>query len=191
MRSARALAFALSATVLLAACTSGETQVQGLPDATGATGVTSQTGPTGPTATGATGTTGVAGGEAFSLDFEFPAEVAGLVSDFAFFTCNGLEGTWHYIFNADFGQGIVFDVDSEVDMAGGDGTLVFGGQFDLQGAGSVSFTDTVELRLVGTDALEATSVSVEVDTNIPGFGNFFETFREGDVLPIVPGSDRC
>jgi hypothetical protein len=188
MRSARALAFAASAIVLMAACTSGQTQVQGLPDSTGATGTTSRTGPTGPTATG---TTGAAGGEAFSLDFEFPAEVAGLVSDFAFFTCNGLEGTWHYIFKADFGQGIVFDIDAETDMAGGDGTLVFGGQFDLEGAGSVSFTDTIELRLVGSDALEATSVRVEVDTNIPGFGNFFETFREGDVLPIVPGSDRC
>jgi hypothetical protein len=127
MRSAHALAFAGSAFVLMAACTNGQTEVQGLPDVTGATGVTSRTGPSGPTATGATGTTGAAGGEAFSLDFEFPPEVSGLVSDFAFFTCNGLEGTWHYIFNADFGQGIVFDIDSEVDMAGGDGTLAFGG----------------------------------------------------------------
>lgn len=126
MRSARALAFAGSAIVLLAACTSGQTQVQGLPDTTGATGVTSQTGPTGPTATG---TTGAAGGEAFSLDFS-PAAGSG-ISDFAFFTCNGLEGTCHYILNADFGQGIALDIDAEVDMAGGDGTLVFGGQFDV------------------------------------------------------------
>ena len=188
MRSARALALAGSAIVLAAACTSGQTQVQGLPEATGATGVTSETGPTGPTATG---TTGVAGGDAFSLDFEYPPEVAGLISDFAFFTCNGLEGTWHYIFKADFGGGVVFDIDAETDMSGGDGTLVFGGQFDLQGAGSVSFTDTVDLRLVGNDGLEATNVRIEVDTNIPGFGSFFETFREGEVLPIVPGSDRC
>ncbi|MGH2672011.1 MAG: hypothetical protein ACRDHC_03435 [Actinomycetota bacterium] len=186
MRSARALAFAVWAIVLMAACTSGQTQVRGLPDATGATGVTSRTGPTGPTATG---TSGVAGGEAFSLDFTPPGSSG--ISEVAFFTCNGLEGTWHYIFKADFGQGIDFDVDAEVDMAGGDGTLVFGGQLDVPDLGSISFTDTVELRLVGTDALEATSVRVEVDTNIPGFGNFFETFREGEQLPIVPGSDRC
>ena len=191
MRFARALFFVVSAIVLMAACTSGQTQVQGLPDATGATGVTSGTGPTGPTATEATGTTGAAGGEAFSLDFDFPPEAASAISEFAFFTCNGLEGTWHYIFKADFGQGIVFDIDAETDMAGGDGTLVFGGQFDIPDVGSVSFTDTVELRLVGTDALESTSVRVEVDTNIPGFENFFQTFREGDTLPIVPGSDRC
>jgi hypothetical protein len=184
MRSARALAFLGSAIVLMAACTSGQTQVEGLPDVTGATGVTSRTGPTGPTATG---TTGAAGGEAFSLAFAPP----GGISEFAFFTCNGLEGTWHYIFKADFGQGIDFDVDTEVDMAGGDGTLVFSEQFDVPDLGSVSFTDTVELRLVGGEALEATSVRVDVDTNIPGLGNFFETFREGDVIPIVPGSDRC
>lgn len=188
MRFARALAFLGSAIVLMAACTSGQTEVQGLPDVTGATGVTSRTGPTGPTATGPTG---APGGEAFTLDFAFPAEVSGQISEFAFFTCNGLEGTWHYIFKADFGQGIVFDIDAETDMAGGDGTLVFGGQFDVPDLGSVSFTDTVELELVGRDTLKATSVSVEVDTNIPGFGNIFETFREGDRLPIVPGSDRC
>lgn len=185
MRLARASAFLGSAIVLMAACTSGQTQVQGLPDATGATGVTSETGPT------ATGTTGAAGGEAFSLDFEFPAEVSEQISDFAFFTCNGLEGTWHYIFKGDFGQGIVIDIDAETDMAGGDGTLVFGGQFDIQGAGSISFTDTIELRLVGRDTLEATSVLVDVDSNIPGLGDIFQTFREGDRLPIVPGSDRC
>ncbi len=190
MRSARALALAGSV-VFLAACTGGETQVEGLPDTTGATGLTAATGPTGPTATGASGTTGEVLGEAFSLDFEFPQEVVGQISDFAFFTCNGLEGTWRYVFNADFGQGIVMDIDAEVDMAGGDGTLVFSDEFTVPGAGAVSFTDTIELRLVGTDALEATSVLVEVDTNIPGFGNFLETFREGDILPIVPGSDRC
>jgi len=186
MRSARALATLGSAIALMAACTSGQTEVQGLPDTTGATGVTSRTGPTGPTATGPSG---AAGGEAFSLAFAPPG--ASGISEFAFFTCNGLEGTWHYIFKADFGQGIDFDVDTEVDMAGGDGTLVFGGQFDVPDLGSISFTDTVELRLVGGDALEATSVRVDVDTNIPGLGNFFETFREGDVIPIVPGSDRC
>lgn len=186
MRSARALAFLGSAIVLMAACTSGQTQVEGLPDVTGATGVTSRSGPTGPTATG---TSGAAGGEAFSLDFSPP--VGSGISDFAFFTCNGLEGTWRYILNADFGQGIALDIDAEVDMAGGNGTLVFGGQFDVPEAGSVSFTDTIELRLVGRDALEATSVTVEVDTSIPGFENFFQTFREGDRLAIVPGSDRC
>jgi hypothetical protein len=186
MRPTRALVLIGSALALSAACTSGQTQVQGLPE------VTETSPPTGPTATGPTGATGATvTGEAFSLDFEFPPELSGQVSDFAFFTCDGLEGTWRYILQADFGQGIVFDIDSEVDMAGGDGTLVFGGQFDVEGLGSVSFTDTVELRLIGSEAIESTSVSVEVDSNIPGFENFFETFREGDSIPIAPGSDRC
>jgi hypothetical protein len=67
------------------------------------------------------------------------------------------------------------------------------GQFDVPDLGSVSFTDTVELRLVGRDAIESTSVRVEVDTNIPGFENFFETFREGEQLPSSPaptGAER-
>jgi hypothetical protein len=34
-------------------------------------------------------------------------------------------------------------------------------------------------------------VTGPADTNIPGFGNFFEIFRKGEQLPIVPGSDRC
>jgi hypothetical protein len=42
MRSARALAFLGSAIVLMAACTSGQTEVQGLSDVTGATGPTAE-----------------------------------------------------------------------------------------------------------------------------------------------------
>lgn len=185
MRPSRALVLIGFALALSAACTSGQTQVEGLPE------VTETSRPTGPTATGPTAATGATGtGEAFSLDFTFPPG-SGQISDFAFFTCNGLEGTWRYIFQADFGQGFVFDINSEVDMAGGDGTLVFGGQFDVEGLGSISFTDTVELRLIGSEALEATSVTVEIDSSIPEFGNFFETFREGESIPIAPGSDRC
>jgi hypothetical protein len=183
MRSARALAFAGSAIVLMAACTSGQTQVQGLPDTTGATGPTATTGPT-----AATGTTAATGG-AFSLDLgEYPAEV----SEVAFFTCDGLEGTWRYIFKADFGVGVVFDVDSEVDMAGGEGTLVFGGQIDVLDAGSVTWTDTVDLQLIGTRGIKATDVVVEVDTNIPGFTeDIFENFPKNRTLAIIEGSDRC
>jgi hypothetical protein len=187
MRVARLLLSIGALSMFAAACTTGSTQVQGLP--TGSPD-TETTRPTGPTATGPTAATGATDG-AFSLDFEFPPEVSGQVSDFAFFTCNGLEGTWRYIFQADFGQGIVFDIDAEVDMAGGDGTLVFGGQFEIAGAGSISFTDTIDLVLVGDDTLRSTSVTVEVDSNIPGIENFFQTFREGESLPIVPGSDRC
>jgi hypothetical protein len=76
------------------------------------------------------------------------------VTDVAFFTSNGLEGTWRYIFKADFRVGVVFDVDSEVNMAGGEGTLVFGGRIDILDAGSASWTDTVDLRLRGSRAME-------------------------------------
>jgi hypothetical protein len=183
MRPACALAFLGSAIVLMAACTSGQTEVQGLPDVTGATGPTEATGPT--TATGPTASTG----GAFSLDLgEYPAAV----SEVAFFTCDGLEGTWRYIFTADFGGGVVFDVDSEVDMAGGEGTLVFGGEFTVLDAGSVSWTDTVDLQLVGTRGIKATNVVVEVDTNIPGFTeDIFENFPKNRTLAIIEGSDRC
>jgi hypothetical protein len=116
------------------------------------------------------------------------------VTDAAFFTCDGLEGVWRYVFQADFGQGVGFDVDTTVDMEGGDGTLVFGGDFNLQG-GSISFTDTVELQLAGTEeapALVAASVQVDLSGNVEGIPvSFFETFTENLEIPIVPGSDRC
>lgn len=183
MHPARALILLAFPILLTAACTSGTTEVQGLPDTTGATGVTSRTGPT-----GATGTTASAG-DAFSLDLgEYPAEV----TDVAFFTCNGLEGTWRYIFKADFGIGIVFDIDSEVDMAGGEGTLVFGGQFDILDVGSATWTDTIDLRLRGSQAMKVTDAVVDIDTNIPGLTeDVFRTFPTSGTLAIVEGSDRC
>jgi hypothetical protein len=180
MRSARAQVLLTFSIMVAAACTGGTTEVQGFPDATGATGVTSPT--------GATGTTASTGG-AFSLDLgEYPAEV----TDVAFFTCNGLEGTWRYIFKADFGVGVVFDVDSEVDMAGGEGTLVFGGQIDLLDVGSASWTDTIDLRLRGSQAVKVTNVVVDIDSNIPGLTeDVFRTFPTTGTLAIVEGSDRC
>jgi hypothetical protein len=188
MRPSRLLALILSS-AFATACTTGSTQVQGLPEET----ETSR--PTGPTATGPTAATGVTGaGEAFSLVFEIPPEAEAFISEAAFFTCDGLEGTWRYLFQADFGQGINLDVDTTVDMAGGDGTLVFGGDLNIQG-GSVSFTDTVELEITGTadaPALIATSVEVDLSGSIEGIPvSFFETFQQNEELPIVPGSDRC
>lgn len=185
MRPARVLVLIGSALALSAACTSGQTQVQGLPE------VTESTRPTGPTATGPTATTGAIGG-AFTLQLDtLPPQF----SDAAFFTCDGLEGTWRYVLQADFGQGINFDVDTTVDMEGGDGTLVFGGEFSFEGGGTISFTDTVELAVAGTadaPALVATSVAVDVQGAVEGIPlSFFETFPENQEFPVVPGSDRC
>lgn len=185
MRPARALVLIGSAVALSAACTSGQTQVQGLPEST------ETIRPTGPTATGPTAATGALGG-AFSLQFD---ALAPQVSEAAFFTCNGLEGTWRYIFQADFGQGVGFDIDTTMDMAGGDGTLVFGDEFSFAGSGTISWQDTVELELTGTadaPALVATNVDVSFSGSVEGFPvSFFETFPENQEFPIVPGSDRC
>jgi hypothetical protein len=188
----RVLGLLVFAFLRFGAC-GGETQVSGGVDAdtTGGTGATAP----GPTATGATGATDATGatpaaGGAFSVELgEYPPEV----QDVAFYACDGLEGTWRYIFRADFAPGIVFDVDTTADMGGGDGTMVFGGEFEIAGAGTITWTDTIDLRLVGTPAMEVTSVRVEVDTNIPGFPeNIFENLLpEGRALPIVEGSDRC
>ena len=128
MRHAHALAAAtLFAIVLFAACSTGETQVQG--------GSTSPTGPTetGPTATGPTGTTAEAGlGGAVQLDLSQVDNSTGATM----FSCDGLEGTWTY----DPGQldieGVEITMEpAEVDMSGGTGTLVISGQVQLPGAG--------------------------------------------------------
>jgi hypothetical protein len=192
MRPVRALVLISSALALSAACTSGQTQVQGLPE------VTETSRPTGPTATGPTAATGVTGatGDAFSLVFDIPPAAADFISEAAFFTCDGLEGTWRYIFQADFGSGIALAIDTTVDMEGGDGTMVFGGELSPEGfAGTLTFQDTVELSIRGTPdapALVATSVEVSVSGNLEGVPvSVFETFQENDQLPIVPGSDRC
>jgi hypothetical protein len=190
MRRARVYVVIGALFVSVAACTTGTTQVQGLPS--GSPDV-STTRPTGPTATGPTAATGptVTGEGAFSI--EFPA-LPPQITDAAFFTCDSLEGVWRYVFQADFGQGIGFDVDTTVDMAGGDGTLVFGGEFNV-GGGNIVFSDTVELAIVGTEeapALVATSVQVDVSYSVEGFPvEFFETFTENEEISIVPGSDRC
>jgi hypothetical protein len=71
--------------------------------------------------------------------------------------------------------------------------MVFGGEFEIAGALTITWTDRIDLRLVGTPAMEVTSVRVEVDANIPGFPeNIFENLLpEGRALPVVEGSDRC
>jgi hypothetical protein len=189
MRPSRALVLIGSALAISAACTSGQTEVQGLPE------VTETSRPTGPTATGPTGVTG-ATGEAFSLVFDIPPAAAEFISEAAFFTCDGLEGTWRYIFQADFGSGIALAIDTTVDMEGGDGTMVFGGELSPEGfGGTLAFQDTIELAITGTPdapALVATSVEVSVSGNLEGVPvSVFETFQENDQLPIVPGSDRC
>jgi hypothetical protein len=190
----RRLLLVLLVSLVLAACGGGETEVTGGGgDDTGATGPTA-TGASGATATGATGaatgSTGAVGGGAYSLALEdYPREV----TDVAFYTCDGLEGTWIYLFQAEFAPGVAFDIDEEVDMGGGDGTLVISGAFELAGLGTVSWTDTIDLRLNGSRSLEATDIRVEVDAPIPGFSDdlFTGLIPEGRPIPIVEGSDRC
>lgn len=186
----RFLARALMTVLLLAACTTGETQVQG-GNGTSATGPTAATGPTSTGPTGATGSTAAAGGP-FSV--EFPPDVAA-VSERAFFTCDGLEGTWTYVFGADFGGGIAMDIETTVDMEGGDGTLVIGESFEVPGLGTVAFTDTIELVVAGTPeapTLQATSITVDVEGNIPGLEEIAEAFfTENAEVPVVAGAEQC
>ena len=140
MRVVRALAAPVFAIVLFAACSNGETQVQG--------GGTSPTGPpdTGPTATGATGAT--------------------------MYSCDGVEGTWTYEPGELPIQGIELTLDaSEVDMSGGDGTLVIAGEITIPGVGGAGFTDTVELSITGTagaPAMRSTGVKVEASGALQG-----------------------
>ena len=189
-------ALALLTALLVGACSSGSTEVQGLSG--GGTGATAETGPTGATTTGPTGatsTTGV-GGEfdgPVSLDLG-PLEIPGFPVERAFFSCDGALGTWRYIFQGDFGAGVSFDIDATVDLSSGSGTLVFGGSFEVAQAGSVTWEDTIDLEIRGTaeaPMMLATKSSVEVSGSIPIPVEVFESFPENQEFPILPGSDGC
>ena len=186
----RAHAFALGtlATLLLAACSTGETQVQG--------GGTSPTGPTetvstatGPTATGATASGEFDGPVSVDL-LEAGGAAAGIEAEL--YSCDGVEGTWTYTVK---GGPLDFDIDATVDMAGGDGTLVISDDIALGGV-SASFTDTVDLVVAGTpDAptLKATKIAVEVDSNIPGLTDdlFGGLVQQNDEVPVQTGAAQC
>lgn len=195
-RPARAVLIACGLALAAAGCSSGSTEVQGIGDgATGeATGPTAPTGATPTGATGATGATATSGLEgAVSMDVgSFPIQG---VQEVAFFSCDGVFGTWTYIFKADFGQGISFDIDTEVDLSSGSGTLVFGDEFNLAGAGTVGWEDTVDLEIAGTPeapTIRSTRTTVDLTGSIEGFPvDLFKTFPENQEFPIVAGSDRC
>jgi hypothetical protein len=145
VRRARNLVPAASifAILLFSACSSGDTEVEG--------GGTAPTGPTatGPTATGPTGATSTGG--AFdgpvSLDLSAKQNPTGA----SMYSCDGVEGTWTYEPGELPIQGIEFTLDaSDVDMSGGDGTLVITGEITIPGVGGAGFTDTVELSITGT-----------------------------------------
>jgi hypothetical protein len=181
---ARAFALATFAILLLAACSTGETQVQG--------GGTPATGPTasGPTATGPTGET--AGGE-----FDGPVSVdtqaqsaAGLTA--AFYSCDGVNGVWTYTVQ---GGPFDFDVDTTVDMEGGTGTLVISEDFTVDPVGDISFTDTVDLVIAGTadaPAFKATSIDVKIDSAVPGLDQIAKSFfKKNTEVPILAGAKQC
>ena len=186
---ARAFALATFAILLFAACSTGETQVEG--GGTPATGPTAS-GPTatGPTATGPTGET--AGGE-----FDGPVSVdtqaqsaAGLTA--AFYSCDGVNGVWTYTVQ---GGPFDFDVDTTVDMEGGTGTLVISEDFTVEPLGNISFTDTIDLVIAGTaDApvFRATSIDVKIDSAAPGLDQIAKSFFEKNTeVPILAGAKQC
>lgn len=193
MLRARAFAPATFAILLFAACSTGETQVQG--------GGTSPTGPTetGPTATGPTATGPTATGPTASGEFDGPVSVdllkaggaaAGIEAEL--YSCDGVEGTWTYTVK---GGPLGFDIDTTVDMGGGDGTLIISDDIALGGV-SASFTDTVDLVVAGTpDAptLKATKIAVDVDSNIPGLTDdlFAGLFRQNEEVPVQTGAAQC
>ena len=187
MRVVRALAAPVFAIVLFAACSNGETQVQG--------GGTSPTGPpdTGPTATGATGTT-AAGGltGAVQLDLAAMDNPTGATM----YSCDGVEGTWTYDPGALAVEGVEITMKpAEVNMSGGTGTLEISGQVTLPGAGGAGFTDTVELRITGTadaPSMSASGVHVEATGALQGVPlDLAHFFPEKVAIPIVEGAPKC
>jgi len=194
VRRARRLvpAVSLLAILLFSACSSGDTEVEG--------GGTAPTGPaaTGPTATGptATGPTGATSTGAFdgpvSLDLSAQQNPTGA----AMYSCDGVEGTWTYEPGELPVEGLEITLDaSEVDMAGGDGTLVITGEITIPGVGGAGFTDTVELSITGTadaPAMQSTGVKVEASGALQGVPiDFAQFFPEKVALPIVTGASQC
>jgi hypothetical protein len=184
VRIARNVVPAVITVVLFAACSSGDTQVEG--------GGTPATGPTatGPTATGPTGET--AGGEfdgPVSIDTQAQA-AAGLTA--AFYSCDGVNGAWTYTVK---GGPFDFDIDTTVDMEGGTGTLVITEDFTVEPFGNISFTDTVDLVIAGTadaPAFKATSIDVKIDSAVPGLDQIAKSFfRKNAEVPILAGAAQC
>jgi len=162
-------AASIFAILLFSACSSGDTGVEG-----GGTAPTGPT-PTGPTATGptATGPTGA-----------------------SMYSCDGVEGTWIYEPGELPIQGIELTLDaSEVDMSGGDGTLVITGEITIPGVGGAGFTDTVELSITGTadaPAMQSTGVKVEASGALQGVPiDLAQLWPEKVALPIVTGASQC
>ena len=188
MRVVRSVVPAVVAIVLLAGCSSGETQVQG--------GGTSPTGPTatGPTATGPTGETPTGGpfDGPVSLDLSAEQNPTGA----GMYSCDGLEGTWIYDPGELNIEGVEIKIDaSQVDMAGGNGTLVITGEITLPGLGGAGFTDTVKLFITGTadaPAMQSAGVKVEATGALEGIPiDLAQFFPEKVVLPIAAGAPQC
>ena len=98
------------------------------PDRTTATGPTA-TGPTATAPTGATSTGGAFDGPV-SLDLSAEQNPTGA----SMYSCDGVEGTWTYEPGELDVEGIELTLDaSEVDMSGGDGTLVISGEITIPG----------------------------------------------------------
>jgi len=193
----RSLALVVTGALVLVACSSGSTEVSGASggDSTGTTGAT-ETGPTAATgSTGATGETGAPGGldGPVSVDVQSsPVTAAGARA--AFYSCDGVLGTWRYTFQADFGLGLTADVDATVDMSSGSGTLVYGDTVELTDLGTFTWEDTVDLQIGGTaDAptMLGTNVTVEVSGDIPIPVDTFKNFPENVEFPIEPGAKQC
>jgi hypothetical protein len=190
VRRARNLVPAASifAILLFSACSSGDTEVEG--------GGTAPTGPTatGPTATGPTGATSTGG--AFDGPVSLALSAKQNPTGAAMYSCDGVEGTWTYEPGELPIQGIEFTLDaSEVDMSGGDGTLVITGEITISGVGGAGFTDTVELSITGTadaPAMQSTGVKVEASGALQGVPiDLAQFWPEKLALPIVTGASQC
>lgn len=194
-RPARAALLTVILSVLLAACSTGSTEVEGVDgEATG--GTTAPTAPTGTTAaaTGPTATTGVPDGfdGAVSLDIPPGKNPTGAVM----YSCDGVEGTWTYEPGELTVQGIEFTTTAgPVDMSGGTGTLVIEGTVTIPGAGEATFTDTIDLEIRGTaDAptMASSGVKVNVSGVLEGIPiNFGDFFPENAEFPIEAGAAQC
>ena len=177
------------ALALLAAC-GGDTEVSGGGVVTGETA-------TGPTATGPTAATGETAAEPFSGPVQLDLSNRQNPTGAAFYSCDGLEGTWTYEPGELPVEGVEITMSAApVDMDGGDGTLVIEGEITLPaGAGSGSFTDTVELAIGGSDdapTIRSTGVEVDASGIVEGFGfDVGQFFPEKVEIPIVEGAPQC
>ena len=112
------------------------------------------------------------------------------------YSCDGVEGTWTYEPGELPVEGIEFTLEaSQVDMAGGNGTLVITGEITIPGVGGAGFTDTVKLSITGTadaPAMEAAGVKVEATGALEGVPiDLAQFFPDKVALPIVAGAAQC